>query len=205
MFADKQIKAAAQALLDFDESAHELFEGGSGTPLARAIDLFSKLGDQPEIRWLSGAVILAGILRDDDRMTRAGSRMILAHEAATAAKDVIKTEIDRTRPRSASRREEKKPKKGRHQAKEMTSFPSGHSAGAAAAALAFSREYPQLRAGALAFAGLVAASQVPRRAHYPTDIAAGLVLGFVAEALVDLAWRAADIDERSDSGRLERT
>lgn len=132
-----------------------------------------------------------------DRLVRAGARMIIAHEAATVAKNLLKTEIDRTRPRSASNRKEKKPKKGSHTAKEKTSFPSGHSAGAIAAARAFSREFPEYGAAAIGAAGLIAVSQIPRCAHYPTDVAAGLLVGLLLEAASNAAWEVTDMDERS--------
>lgn len=194
MSAAKHLDAAERALLDFDKRAHELFEPCGDTPAIKALDLFSKLGDQPEIRLIAGALIVGGIFGANDRLTHAGARMIIAHEVATLAKSAIKTQIDRTRPRSAQSRAERKPKKGKHRAKEKTSFPSGHAAGAIAAARAFSREYPEYAAAALGAAGLIAASQVPRRAHYPTDTAAGVVLGLLSEAVVDLAWRAARMD-----------
>src|SRR4051812_23674145 len=183
MRLEKTLGIAGEALLDFDHRAHELCKPYVGTPRIRALDLFSKLGDQPELRTISAALIAVGTFTRNDRLVRAGARMIIAHEAATFAKDMMKTEIDRTRPRSAKGRAQKKPKKGGHTAKEMTSFPSGHSAGAVAAARAFSREYPEYGAAALAGAGLIAASQVPRCAHYPTDVAAGLAIGLAAEAL----------------------
>jgi membrane-associated phospholipid phosphatase len=37
-----------------------------------------------------------------------------------------------------------------------------------------------------------------RRAHYPTDVVAGIALGLAAEALTAAAWDAADMDERSE-------
>ena len=123
--------------------------------------------------------------------------MIIAHETATLAKDLMKTEIDRTRPRSAGARDEKKPKKGKHTAKEETSFPSGHSAGAMAAARAFSREFPEYGAAAMGAAGLIAASQIPRCAHYPSDVVVGVLVGLAAEAATSTAWNAAETDQRS--------
>ena len=79
---------------------------------------------------------------------------------------------------------------GDNEAKEETSFPSGHSAGAASAARAFVREFPEHKAAAYAVAGGVALAQIPRCAHYPTDVGAGIAIGLASEALVDAAWRA---------------
>jgi membrane-associated phospholipid phosphatase len=197
MGLEKTLGIAGEALLDFDHRVHELCKPYVDTPPIKALDLFSKLGDQPELRTISAALIAVGTFTRNDRLVRAGARMIIAHEAATFAKDMMKTEIDRTRPRSAKGRAQKKPKKGGHTAKEMTSFPSGHSAGAVAAARGFSREYPEYGAAALGAAALIALSQIPRCAHYPTDVAAGLVLGLASEALVNGAWEAAGMDERS--------
>ena len=163
----------------------------------RALDLFSKLGNQPELRLLAGGLLAVGTFARNDRLVRAGARMLIAHEAATFAKDKLKGYIDRKRPRSAAPADRKKPKKGRHTAKEMTSFPSGHSAGAIATARAFSREFPEYGAAAIGGAVLVAAAQVPRCAHYPTDVAAGILVGLLTEGVTDGAWEAAEMDERS--------
>jgi membrane-associated phospholipid phosphatase len=199
MMLRKRIEAAEDYLLELDDRAHGLVEPHSDTAAVEALDHFSKLGDQPELRLISATLILAGTLGDSDRLVRAGARMVIAHEAATFAKSAVKHQIDRTRPRSAGRRSEKKPKKGNHRAKELTSFPSGHSAGAIAAARAFSREYPEYAAAALAAAGFISAAQVPRRAHYVTDVLAGLAVGLLAEALVNAAWKASGMTQLSRS------
>ena len=125
--------------------------------------------------------------------------MIIAHEGATLTKDLVKTNIDRTRPRSATSRKEKKPRKGNHTAKEKNSFPSGHTAGSIAASRALAREFPEYGAVAMGAAAVIAASQVVRCAHYPTDVAAGVVIGLAAEAATSVAWDAADMSERSAS------
>ena len=123
--------------------------------------------------------------------------MIIAHEAATFVKDMLKTEVDRTRPRSAGSRYEKKPKKGKHTSKELTSFPSGHSAGAIAAARAFSREFPGYGAAAVGVAAAIALLQIPRCAHYPTDVAAGVAIGLAAEAASNAMWDFVGADGES--------
>ena len=200
MMLRRRMEATGKSLLEVDVRVHEMVDPHAESRPIRALDAFSKLGDQPELRLVSSALIVAGTLADSDRLVRAGARMILAHEAATFAKSAIKHRIDRTRPRSADSQSQKKPRKGAHRAKEKTSFPSGHSSGAVAAASAFSREYPEYRGAALAAAALISAAQVPRRAHYVTDVIAGLAVGLLAEAVVDLAWRASRMTERSRSG-----
>ena len=191
--ASARLEHTGDLLLRADHEVHEYFRPHAGTLPIRFLDQFGKLGDQPELRIISGAMILAGALFGKARMTRAGVRMLIAHEAATAAKNAIKLRVDRTRPRNATERREKKPRKGKSKAKALTSFPSGHSAGAMAVARAFSREYPEYGAAALGVATVVAAGQVPRCAHYPTDVVAGVTIGLATEAAVDAVWRAADL------------
>jgi membrane-associated phospholipid phosphatase len=48
--------------------------------------------------------------------------------------------------------------------------------------------------GAAAF---IAASQVPRCAHYPSDVVVGVLVGLAAEAATSTAWNAAEMDQRS--------
>jgi undecaprenyl-diphosphatase len=156
---------------------------------SKIVETVGQLGDQPELRTVSGLVIATGLLTANRRLVRAGVRMLLAHEIATFAKDVIKRRIDRTRPHSATSHSDRAVKPGRHTAKTMTSFPSGHSAGSVAVARGFGREYPRLQAPALAAASVVAAVQVPRLNHFPTDVAAGVALGVASEAAADLAMR----------------
>lgn len=193
----KSLDAAARPLIDFDDRARRMSAAYADSAPVRALDLFSKLGDQPEMRILAGGLIAAGTFAASDRLVRAGARMIITHEAATSVKNLLKTEIDRTRPRSATNRRQKTPRKGTHSAKEKTSFPSGHSAGAMAAARAFSREFPEYGAAAMATAALVAAVQIARCAHYPTDVVAGVAIGLAAEAATNAAWETAEMERRS--------
>nr|WP_246336622.1 phosphatase PAP2 family protein [Flexivirga oryzae] len=58
-----------------------------------------------------------------------------------------------------------------------TSFPSGHAASAAAFATAVGLEWPVLSVPLRALAALVGLSRVTTGAHYPSDVAAGWLLG----------------------------
>ena len=173
------------------EIADRLGEYSDALPV-RMLSRFAKLGDQPELRLISGSAIAAGLLLGRGHLFRAGVRMLLAHEAATAAKDLIKSRVDRTRPHSANSKEDAKPKPGRKQAKRFRSFPSGHSAGSVAVAQAFAREFPQHQAAALIAAGAISVGQIPKSAHYPTDVAAGALIGAAVEALIAGVWSAVD-------------
>lgn len=160
------------------------------TFLVAAIEPVAKLGDQPPLRTVCGAVIAAGLIGGDRRLMRAGLRMLAAHTLATWTKNFLKHRIDRTRPREAVEKgRDHHVSAGRSRAREKTSFPSGHSAGAAAVACGFAREYPEHRVAAASAAGLVALAQIPRCAHYPTDIGAGLAIGIASEIATDAAFR----------------
>ena len=158
----------------------------------RLLSKFSELGDQPQLRMIAGGTALAGLLLGKGRLLRAGLRMLVAHEAATLVKNIVKTRIDRTRPRAAKHHRQAKPRPGKRTAKKHTSFPSGHSAGAVAVAQAFSREFPEHRGAALGAAGMVAVAQIPRCAHYPTDVGAGALIGAGTEALLAIPWNWID-------------
>lgn len=189
--SNKRAKKLAETLLDGDAATVEKVEPYRRTAPVRALSWLSELGDQPQMITLSAATIAAGLAGGNARLTRAGIRMIAAHYLATAAKNFVKLRVDRTRPRSADiDNDGHQMKPGDKRAKEETSFPSGHSAGAMAVARAFSREYPEYRGPASAGAGLIALAQIPRCAHYPTDVGAGLAIGLASEALVDLATDA---------------
>jgi membrane-associated phospholipid phosphatase len=184
------IEEAADALQAADSKVTEAVLPIQKSASVRLLGSLSEIGDQPQMRTLSCGLIAAGVLMRNVRLARAGLRMLLAHELATAAKNFVKQRVDRTRPRSAGEdREAHKIKPGESTDKEETSFPSGHSAGASATARAFIREYPEYAAPAYAAAAGVAFAQIPRCAHYPTDVGAGLAIGVAAELVVDTGWR----------------
>lgn len=182
-------------LQDADREVADAVRPYRHTPVVQAIDLFAKLGDQPPLRILCGALIAGGLLGGDHKLARTGVRMLAAHTLATAAKDMVKRRVDRTRPGAAAAKgKDHHMSAGRSQAKSETSFPSGHSAGAAAVARAFARDYPEHAVAAHGAAAAIALAQIPRCAHYPTDIGAGLAIGIAAELAVDAAMKMAEGD-----------
>lgn len=178
-----------ETIEDADAAAAAAVRPYRRTVPIRALSYFSKLGDQPPLRALCGAVIAAGLIARNGRLVRTGARAIASHTLATLVKDAVKARVDRTRPRTNG---EAKPKirPGTNTAKEETSFPSGHSAGAAAVASAFARDYPEYRMPAYATAGLIALAQVPRCSHYPSDVGAGIAIGIASDAVVAHGFRA---------------
>jgi undecaprenyl-diphosphatase len=191
MARKKQAEDAAATIEDADAAVTDAAAPYRKTPLVRALSFLSELGDQPQMRTLSLAVAAAGVAGGNARLARAGARMLAAHELATATKNVVKRRVDRSRPRSRHEGSGHRIKSGESEAKEETSFPSGHSAGAASVARAFAREFPEYGAAAAGAAGLVALAQIPRCAHYPSDVGAGIAIGLAAEAAVDAAARLA--------------
>lgn len=151
--------------------------------LVGAVAKLAGLADQPPLRALCGGLIAIGLIRGDRRLQRAGVAMLIAHQLATSTKSFIKRQVDRTRPQAMAERGGYHRGKGRHDHPDFNSFPSGHTAGAVAVARAFGRAYPQYRGGAYAAAAFASTAQVPRGKHFPSDVAAGTLIGLAAEAL----------------------
>jgi undecaprenyl-diphosphatase len=171
---EKADVAIARAVAPYEEA-----------PLVRALDVVGKLGDQPPMLTLSGAVLALGLFGGNRRLAAAGLRMIAAHLIATGAKNFIKRRVDRTRPKLLVGESRYKMKPGRNESKEQTSFPSGHSAGAMAVAGAFAGSYPEHAKAAYGAGGLIALAQIPRCAHYPTDVVAGVAIGLASAVAVN--------------------
>jgi membrane-associated phospholipid phosphatase len=152
------------------------------TPPLQWLGAVSGWADQPPVAAICALTTAAGLLHGDARLTRTGLRMGAAFALTTLSKALVKSAVDRTRPREAARRGYKSGK-GRRNAGPVNSFPSGHTGNAVALAGAIAREYPQAAAPAYAVAAGTGALQLPRGAHYGTDVVAGAVIGAAAEAI----------------------
>lgn len=155
------------------------------TTAGRAVGAVGNLGDQPPLFGLAALVLGWGLVRRDARLARTGADMLLAHGIATAVKTAGKNRIDRSRPRQLLKHGEYRMQDGHSRDPALRSFPSGHAAGAVAVACAAARGYPRHRAAAYGAAAGIGALQIPRRAHYPSDVLAGAAIGGCAELLAN--------------------
>ena len=157
------------------------------SPAVRALGFASELADQPPLISICAATLAAGLVMKSRRVARAGARMLAAELLATTLKSVVKHRIDRTRPSVVADGGRYQRRAGSDPTGEMSSFPSGHTAGAVAVARALAREYPEHQAAAYVAAAAIGANKIPRCKHYPSDIAAGALVGLAAEAMVAFA------------------
>jgi membrane-associated phospholipid phosphatase len=167
-----------------DAAVADAFLPAAGNGLVRGMGATSDLTDQEPLYAAAGAVIGTGLILRDERTIRAGTRLLASHLLATALRGVIKHMVDRTRPDVAAERGEYELSKGERFESDFNSFPSGHTAGAVAAARALGRHYPGSRGAWLGLAGAAAAAQVFRSKQYVTDVVAGAAIGFIAEEAV---------------------
>lgn len=157
-------------------------------PWVKAAAAFGELGDQPPLTTLSLGMLATGLVLKQPRLARAGARMLASFLLATFAKNQIKHRIDRTRPFVVAEKGRYQRGPGTNRDKSHSSFPSGHTAGSLAVAQALGREFPRLATPARLTAAAIALVQIPRCAHYPSDVGAGAAIGILAEALVDRAF-----------------
>ncbi len=160
-------------------------------PLIRAAGAVSEIGDQPPMIALSVGTALAGAVRQDRRMVRAGVRMLVAHAFATWTKQAIKAGIVRTRPATAQKHGYHSDT-GKDTDHAVSSFPSGHTAGAVAVAQAVARDYPAAALPVRGAAAAVALIQIPRAKHFLSDLVVGAVIALVAERLASQIVDAVD-------------
>lgn len=147
----------------------------------------AEIGDQPPLVALNLATIAAGALLGRPRIVRTGIRMLAAHGLATGIKAAIKFRLDRTRPHSRLEGKADRLGKGQHDTHDYNSFPSGHTAGAVAVAAAIVHEHRGMAGGAYGTAAAIAGVQVPRGAHYFSDVVAGALIGWAAAKTTNAA------------------
>ena len=154
-------------------------------PVTKALGQVSEIADQPPMFTIGALVLAAGVLSGQPRITETGLRLLAAVGLATALKTGVKQTVARTRPYVLANEGRYETKLLGPAEKDWNSFPSGHTADAVSAARAVARVWSDLSIPAYGAAAAVAAIQIPRCAHYPSDIAAGALVGLAAEVLAD--------------------
>ncbi|MET9430921.1 phosphatase PAP2 family protein [Streptomyces sp. NPDC003036] len=145
-------------------------------------------GGEHAALWLAAG--LAGAAADRERRTawlRATALVGAAHVVSMGAKRVVR----RPRPSDAPALVRTA---GRH------SFPSSHAASATAAAFLFAALRPRAGRVTAPLAAAMCLSRLVVGVHYPTDVAAGALLG-AATGLAGAGWAR---DGRASSGRAVR-
>jgi membrane-associated phospholipid phosphatase len=115
----------------------------------------------------------AGLIRDDDKILRNAFVMAAASIVNAGVTTALKYSINRKRPFETYPDIFQKAKAG------SPSFPSGHTSSAFATATSLSLAYPEwyVIVPSFAYAGTVAYSRMHLGVHYPSDVAAGAVIG----------------------------
>lgn len=160
--------------------------------LDRALPVLSRAADH-SVLWIGVSGVLALTGRPDAR--RAAARGLVSIALASAVANVP-AKLLTMRPRPPievvplSRRAMRVPT--------SSSFPSGHSASAAAYAVGASLEFPQLALPIGGLAALVAGSRVATGVHYPSDVIAGVAIGVGCALVVARVWRPSQAADRRD-------
>lgn len=137
-------------------------------PLRRLLRAVSWLGDG--LLWYG--LMLAMLLHGGAQAAPAVLHMIATGVVCTATYRLLKRGTGRPRPYQVI------PAVALGAAPlDAYSFPSGHTLHAVAFTMVAASHYPSLAAALAAFAGLTAVSRVVLGLHYPSDVAAGALIG----------------------------
>jgi membrane-associated phospholipid phosphatase len=177
---------------EIDQTLARAAGGKRNTMMVQTAGSLSDLADQPPLIALSLLTIGAGLFSESRPLSRVGVRMLLSHLLATQAKSFVKHRIDRTRPFVMLDGGSYHGRKGESPAKQENSFPSGHTAGAVAVARAITREFPESAAASYGAASMAAVLQLPRAAHFASDVIVGALIGIASEAVVALIMPVAE-------------
>jgi undecaprenyl-diphosphatase len=176
---------------ELDAAVADVLVPYSGQGAVKALGSLSDLSDQEPIYAACAAVLATAVVMRDGPTWRTGTRILASHLLATGLRGMVKAMVDRTRPEAAARRGAYVLRKGRRHESDFNSFPSGHTAGAVAVAMAVGRDNRGARVPALSLAAAAGVAQVIRSKHYVSDVVAGAIIGVAADALVDALITAA--------------
>lgn len=166
----------ARELHDLDVTLFDAIAETRSPALDWSMPRLTGLADHSKL-WIAIAAVLAST--GSARARRAATRGLLTVAVTSLVANQVAKRLHR-RPRPAAGRVPLPRLAGRMP--RSTSFPSGHSASAAAFAAAVSMELPALGPPLRTLAGLVGFSRVATGAHYPSDVVAGMLLGSAVAA-----------------------
>lgn len=173
----------AQALQELDEADIALFRAVAGyhSPvLDRIMPILSETANYSRL-WMGVAGLLAVLGGRRGRLVSARAMTSVAVTSAVAnlaAKNLVR----RPRPQSGV------PKKRRLEQPDSSSFPSGHTASAAAFSSVVGNEIPLLYIPVTTLAGAVGFSRVYTGVHYPGDVLVGWMVGRAVAAFMRAIW-----------------
>lgn len=163
--------------MELDRRIFEVLYGATPAWIAEPI---THLGSKGGV-WVLAALVLLAIGPHLNRRT--GAAILAAIAVNTLLVDLlIKRTVGRTRPWSIMDVDLDDTLMNPH----SYSFPSGHAATAFAAAIILAARFPRWRWPLLGLATLIALSRVVLGAHWPSDIAAGALIGTAVG--LGLAW-----------------
>jgi undecaprenyl-diphosphatase len=154
---------------EIDRQVFDAVAGWSSPPLDKVMPALSIAATYSRL-WMGLAAVFAVFGGTKGRMT-AAEGMAAIGITSLLANLVLKRLVPRARPTDPvpEQRELKDP--------DSSSFPSGHTASAAAFSGIVDRAYPSLWIPVNTLAGAVGFSRVYTGVHWPTDVLAGWVLG----------------------------
>lgn len=167
----KRRRAVLEQLRGLDQAVFEAVARSDSQALDLLMPALSRAADYSRL-WIGiGIALRAGRSR---RLSRASTRGLLTLGVTSLLTNQVAKRLGRRhrpdpQPVPVLRRSRRLPT--------SSSFPSGHSASAAAFAVAVGLESPAVGFGLGTLAGLVGLSRVATGAHYPSDVAAGFALG----------------------------
>lgn len=151
---------------------------------ARYADKAAELGDQEPLYAVGAGMLVIGLFARSPKLAKTGFSVLARVSVADLSKRLVKRCVKRTRPAELLDHGRYETDTGGGDDHEEQSFPSGHVACTLAAAIGVSRHWPVATPAALGFTGLVGVARVVKGEHWPADVAAGFILGVVADALV---------------------
>lgn len=151
---------------------------------AKCADMVAKLGDQEPLYAVGVALLLGGLLTRRTALCGTGLSILGRVAVADILKRLVKRNVKRTRPEELLDKGRYEREAGGGDERSEQSFPSGHVACTLAAAAAVTRRHPRLAPAALTFTGLVGVARIAKGEHWPSDVAAGMVVGVISDFVV---------------------